>query len=132
MPSRLLATEADAVLIVNPAVVVDHALGIKQECFRRPLGPECIRRLMFNVAEDWKRHVAFLSVCGHSDKRVLAIGVDAEELHASVCILLIQVDQRRDVKVGKWAFGIEKHYDKCPLVFESIERAWSAVNVLQD
>jgi hypothetical protein len=76
---------------------------------------------MFDVTEHRERQVTFLGVGCHSDKRVLAIGVDAHELHALLCVLLVQGNQRRDVEVGNRALGVEEHDDIGLLVLESIQ-----------
>ena len=55
----------------------------------------------------------------------------AEELHALVGVLLVQVDQGRYVEVGERALGVEEDDDEGLLVLEVVERSRPAVDVLE-
>ena len=112
-------------------MVADHALGVEQKRFRRPLRAKRTRHVVIEVLEDGERHLSLQGVPRNADERILRVGVDRQELHALARVLLVQCDQRRDIEVGQRAFGADKHQHEGFLILEPVQRARPAVNVLE-
>ena len=70
-------------------------------------------------------------MCRDADERVLAAGIDRQELHPLAGVLPVQFDLGRDVEVGQRTLGVDEHDDEGFLVLEAVERARPAVDVLQ-
>ena len=80
----LVALDPHAVLIVDAAVVPNHAIGVEQERFGRTSRPKSIGDALVEILEHGERQIPLLGECGNVDKRVLSAGVDGNELDTLV------------------------------------------------
>ncbi len=106
---RLAGTAvADAELVVDAALVDDRAVRGQYERFRRPLGTELVGDDVVHVLEHRERHFNFAGVSSDALRRVLLVGIDAEERDTLLGVFAVHVPQHRNEGVAERALRTEE------------------------
>ena len=108
---RLVADDANAVLVVNAAPITDDAILIENEHFRRAHGVHFVGDFVAQIFKNGEIDLVNARIRRNLGDRIVRVGVDADKRDALRLIFGIELDQSRTVQFRKRALGAEKRDD---------------------
>ena len=131
VPLGFVARIADAVLIVDPAVVTHVARFVQHEHFRSALGSQLIRHDVPRVFQQRERNVVNPRVRGDFRDGILRVRVDPHERHAARFEFRRQLRQPRPVQFSERTFRPQKRNDHQLVVLEFVQRMRLPAKIFQ-
>ncbi len=118
----LVLALALGVLVVDRPAVADAGEAVEDQGLAGALGQHGVAHLVLDVLQDREVDAGLLRVLGDLLRRLVGVGVEAEEDDALPLEGVVQLDEPRDVQVPDGAIGAEEHEHDRLLADETVER----------